>query len=965
MTTTDDRPAATDAATPEPSVAPRGGRLRPEYAELLARLTTRIDDERCHTDLADRLAYGTDASFYRLIPQIVVETASVDEVAFILREAGALGLPVTFRGAGTSLSGQAITDSVLVLALHNWTGLEVLDDGDRVRLQPGVIGRIANAALLPYQRKIGPDPASINAAAIGGIVANNASGMCCGTKENSYQTLSSITIVFADGTVLDSGDPESVAAFERDRADLVEAVDALARATKADTALADRIRRKFAVKNTMGYSLNALIDFDDPIDVITHLMVGSEGTLGFLGEIVYDTVLEEPHKASALVMFPDIGAACDAVTALESQPVAAVELMDRASLRSVQDKPGVPDYLPDLAPEVAALLVEARGMTVEELTANIDAATAAIETVPLERPFEFSADPALFSVYWNIRKGLFPAVGAVRRIGTTVIIEDVTFPIDRLAQATLDLQDLFRRHGYTEAVIFGHALAGNLHFVFTQDFDDPTEVARYDGFIRELTELVVGRYDGALKAEHGTGRNMAPFVEYEWGTQAVELMRRIKATFDPDGLLNPGVIFNDDPNAHLADLKPLPPADPIVDVCIECGFCESSCISHGLTYSPRQRIVLQREIARLRTAGRTAEADEMHESIHYGFDDTCSTDGLCAIACPVDIDTGKYVKRFRAEARSDSRVAGKVAEHYGAVSSVVKVALRAGRLGAGVIGAERMDKLASTVTGWVGDTTHWDPGMPPPARRQEIGDQPSGDGVMKVVYFSSCVNRIFGPSPDDPGEPGVFARVVSILHKANCEIVTVDDSSDQCCGLAFSSQGFTEAGTAAQSRLGERLLEASNGGEYPIVCDMSPCTHSARDGLADLGLPIHDLIDFTTTYLLDRLEFEQADGVVELFPVCSVKKMGLVGDLQKIGLLCSSEIHVADTNCCGFAGNRGFMFPELNAWGLRDLDDQIPDDVSGSYSTSRTCEIGLSTHSAERFDSLVKLIDEHTTPKKG
>mgnify|MGYP001823882066 CR=1 FL=1 len=254
--------------------------------------------------------------------------------------------------------------------------------------------------------------------------------------------------------------------------------------------------------------------------------------------------------------------------------------------------------------------------------------------------------------------------------------------------------------------------------------------------------------------------------------------------------------------------------------------------------------------------------------------------------------------------------------------------------------------------------------MPGPAKRSRIGEQPTGDGVIKVVYFSSCVNRILGPSPDDPGEPGVFDRVVSILHKADCEIVVVDDSSDQCCGLAFSSQGFTKAGGAAQARLGERLVAASNGGEYPIVCDMSPCTHTAREGLEDLDLPIHDLIDFTTTYLVDRLDFEQAEGVVELFPVCSLKKMGLTDDLQRIGRLCSAEVHLSDTNCCGFAGNRGFMFHELNAWGLRELDDRMPDGVTGAYSTSRTCEIGLSTHSAERFDSLVKLIDEHTTARR-
>ncbi|MEO1061213.1 MAG: FAD-binding and (Fe-S)-binding domain-containing protein [Actinomycetota bacterium] len=933
------------------------------HSTLLDRLAPSIDPERCYTDPADTLAYGTDASFYRLIPKIVIQAESLDEISLILQEATALDVPVTFRAAGTSLSGQAISDSVLVLTSRCWTDIEVLDGGDRIRLQPGVVGRSANAVLAPYQRKIGPDPASINAAMIGGIVANNASGMCCGTAENSYQTLSSMRLVFADGTQLDTGDPASVEAFRRARPELIERIGFLAASTKANTPLAKRITAKYSQKNTMGYSLNALIDFDDPIDVITHLMVGSEGTLAFLGEVVLDTVLEAPHKASALVMFPSIAEACDAVTALKSAPVSAVELMDRASLRSVAGKPGVPAYLAELAEPVAALLVEVRATTPEGLAANAAAARAAIDHIDVERPYEFADDPDVYGGYWNIRKGLFPAVGAVRTIGTTVVIEDVTFPVDRLADATLDLQALFRRHGYDEAVIFGHALEGNLHFVFTQDFGVQAEIERYDRFIRELGDLVVGEYDGALKAEHGTGRNMSPFLEMEWGAEAVALMREIKDAFDPDGILNPGVILNPSPTSHLEHLKPLPPADPIIDTCIECGFCESSCISHDLTYSPRQRIVLQREVARLRSEGDDAQADALAASIAYGFDATCAADGLCAIACPVDIDTGKYVKQHRAVDRSDSRVANLIAGRFGAASAGARVAIRAAHATSKVIGTERMDKVASTLTNVVGDRTHWVGGMPRAAGRLPSPRPPLGADPMPVVYFTSCVNRIFGTAPDANGDAAVAQRVIDILHKANCEVIVPERPNDLCCGLAFTSQGFAEAGATAQRQLGERLLEASDGGRHPILCDMSPCTLEAVTGLGDLGLDIYDITNFTTTYLVDRLDFEPSDDIVSLFTVCSIKKLGLEGDLRRVGELCAAGVHVPETNCCGFAGNRGFTQPELNEWGLRTLAEQIPADVGGAYSTSRTCEIGLTEHSARVFDSLVKLIDEHTSPR--
>ncbi len=373
--------------------------------------------------------------------------------------------------------------------------------------------------------------------------------------------------------------------------------------TRNNAKLAERIRHKFKIKNTTGYSLNALVDYEDPIDILAHLMIGSEGTLGFISRITYQTVVEDPFKASALVFFPDIRSACEAVIRLKPQPVSAVELLDRPALRSVQDKPGLPPLIMTLGEDAAALLIEVRSATVDVLNERISAVHAAMAGIVTVEPLQFSTDPATCEMYWKVRKGTFPSVGAMRRTGTTVIIEDVAFPIAALADATLDLQALLRRHGYDEAIIFGHALEGNLHFVFTQDFGDQAEIDRYARFMDDVCDLVVKKYDGSLKAEHGTGRNMAPFVEMEWGKEAADLMRTIKRLFDPDNLLNPGVILNDNPAAHLENLKPMPAAEDIVDRCIECGFCEPLCPSHRLTLSPRQRIVSVRELARRAAAG--------------------------------------------------------------------------------------------------------------------------------------------------------------------------------------------------------------------------------------------------------------------------------------------------------------------------------------------------------------------------
>ena len=406
--------------------------LAPPYDALYRRLAVYIAPDRLITDPLRLLTWGSDASFYRLVPKLVVVVDDEHEVVRLLGDCVALGTPVTFRAAGTSLSGQAISDSVLVMLGDGWRRAEVAPDARTITLQPGVVGAAANRCLVPHGRKIGPDPASIDAAKIGGIAANNASGMCCGTAQNSYHTLAGLRVVLANGTVLDTRDSASRAAFAEREADLIRGLDALARATRADEALATRIRHKFRLKNTTGYSLNALVDFEDPIDILAHLMIGSEGTLGFMSEITYETVPDYADKASALILFDDLGAACRAVTLLKETAVSAVELADRAALRSVEGKPGLPPGIGALGPDGAALLVETRAPDAATLGQQIHAIEATLTTLPQIGDVRFSTDPAECARLWNVRKGMFPSVGAMREVGTTVIIEDVAFPVPRL-----------------------------------------------------------------------------------------------------------------------------------------------------------------------------------------------------------------------------------------------------------------------------------------------------------------------------------------------------------------------------------------------------------------------------------------------------------------------------------------------------------------------------------------------------
>ncbi len=601
-----------------------------------------IPRERRFDDPLSTLAFGTDASFYRLIPKLVIRVESEDEVATLLKSAHAHQVAVTFRAAGTSLSGQAVSDSVLLVLGDNWNGRDIREGGTQIRLQPGVIGAQANAWLAPFGRKIGPDPASINACKIGGIVANNASGMCCGTAQNSYHTLAGMRLLLADGTLLDSELPGSIAAFRESHGALLEQLAELGRQTRANPSLAAKIRHKYRLKNTTGLSLNALVDYDEPLDILTHLMVGSEGTLGFISAVTYDTVPDHPHKASALIVFPDVETCCKAVTVLKQQPVSAVELLDRRSLRSVENMQGMPVWVKSLSEGACALLIESRAATQSLLHEQLEQIMASIADYPVEKQVDFSEDPVVYNQLWRIRKDTFPAVGAVRETGTTVIIEDVTFPVEQLAEGVNRLIGLFDKHGYDEAILFGHALEGNLHFVFTQGFESPEQITRYSAFMDDVAHLVAVEYGGSLKAEHGTGRNMAPFVELEWGHDAYQLMWQLKRLLDPTGILNPGVVLTDDPQLHLKNLKPLPAADEIVDKCIECGFCEPVCPSKGLTLSPRQRIVMWRDIQAKRRAG--IDTTELERDYQYQGIDTCAATGLCAQRCAVNSNAGELVR---------------------------------------------------------------------------------------------------------------------------------------------------------------------------------------------------------------------------------------------------------------------------------------------------------------------------------
>lgn len=934
------------------------------HSAFLKEIGEFIPSDRIYTDELRCFAWGTDAGFYRMTPQIVVRAKDEAEVSRLLRTASLHGVPVTFRAAGTSLSGQAISDSVLIVAGKHWEKWSVSEDAGSITLQPGIIGSKVNDFLKPYGRKFGPDPASIKSCMVGGIVMNNASGMSCGTHANSDRTLLAARIVFADGSVLDTDDENSRREFSKTHPEFIGRIEALRDEVMADKELVERIRHKYSIKNVTGLNILPFITFDDPIDIILHCLVGSEGTLAFVSEVTMKTLPMAPLQANAMVYFKDMKEAARAVIAMRSTKVSAAEMLDKRSLASVG------------AGEIAgltAVLTQTEAQTQHELAENVRQIMDVLKGFDTYGEVSFTTDPEEYGKYWAIRSGIFPTVGGMRRPGTTCLIEDVAFHIENLAEAVSDLSDLLDRHGYDDSCIYGHALEGNFHFIINQSFDTGEEVERYKAMIHEVGELVVRKYDGSLKAEHGTGRNMAPFVEFEWGTKAYEVMKKVKDIFDPDGILNPGVIFNDDPECCFRNFKALPMLSPAegaseemreafarINKCIECGFCEVNCVSCGFTLSSRTRIALQREMTRLEMTGENPELlKSLRRQYSYPGAQTCAGDGLCSMSCPMGINVADLTHEIRRQnaGRTGEMAGGFAADNFHGIKTALRGVLKIADLGHSVLGTRLMSGIGKAIH--KAGVPLWTPSMPKSYNASKRIADDEGEG-LKVVYFPSCINQMMGVDKASKDMRPLAEEMVELLHKAGYKVVIPKGMDSLCCGTIWESKGLPKMADRKTAELEEALWEASEEGRYPVICDQSPCLHRMKQKMTRVQL--YESAEFVWKFLRDKLVFTQKDTPVALHLTCSTKLMKIDKIVYDLACLCSSSVLVPEgVGCCGFAGDKGMTHPELNAYALRKLRGQIEaQGIEVGYSNSRTCEMGLQTNSGIPYRSIIYLVNECT-----
>lgn len=912
-----------------------------------------------------RHSLSSDAGFYRLVPKLVVYPHNTEDIRDIFAWAHRKNRKLTFRAAGTSLSGQAVSDDTLVDLSGRWNKLVIENNGTLVTSEPGVIGGKINERLRAYHRKLGPDPASINSCMIGGMIANNSSGMRSGIVDNVYNSIISLKYILPNGLLINSSEADANVILMNHAPDIFNGITDLRNEIINNTALSSEIVKKFSVKNTIGYSINAFLDYSNPADILKGLMIGSEGTLGFIAEAQFRTLQIKECKYTGLIFFDSIVSACKSITNLRDFNASAIEILDRTSIEVIKNQPNRPGFLNFSSDFNAMILFEIESENTKDLKEKIRQIDELFRNLNGALHSVGSSDENEQARIWSVRQGLLPLLGKTRPAASTLIIEDLAFPLDDLSSAIDGLRSLLIKYKYDKSAIYGHGLDGNIHFICSQNFDQQGEIDRYKYFMEELADFVVMQMHGSLKAEHGTGRNMAPYVEKQWGSEIYGIMKRIKNLIDPDAILNPNVIISADKVIHLKNIKSYPVINTLVDSCIECGFCESVCPSRDITLSPRKRIVLARELSR---SNGYSPLDQMQPEIKYYLTDTCAVDGMCSLKCPVDINTGELVKylRFESNSTSGNKIANIIADNFKTAEYLVGKSLSLAHQMSSLAGESFINSFISGSEKLLNVKLYdWTDRIGLPA------DLKTSDGKNgSLVYFPCCMSRIMG-KPNRQGEKSLAQVIKNISEKSGISITIPDGISGLCCGMSFSSKGYKiQAGNILHHTL-DQLYEASDAGNLPVFCDMSSCAEHFRSALETdtkinqlfPKLNIMDSVEFVYDYILPVINPVQKRERIVIHPSCAVEKMGLTAKFIEIMKLCSEEVYLPfEWNCCGYAGDRGLLFPELTKSALRrEIDEVLETGINECYSTNLPCETGLSQVSGLDYKSYLYLVEESIT----
>jgi len=924
-----------------------------------------IDRSKVLNREIDRFAYARDASIYRLLPEIVVRPKDETDIRSLFKYAKEYNKSITFRASGTSLSGQTVTDGIIAEIAYDWQNIIVKNDGKSIILEPGVIGEHANQRLRKFQRRIGPDPASLKAARIGGILANNASGGSTGKPYNSYNTLKYLRFILPNGNIYDSSNKNDYSKFLENEQKLATELIKIRKKIHKRIALKNKIIEKYRLKNTIGYGLNSFIDFEHPLDIFAHLLIGSEGTLAFIANVELETIPDPPYKSTALAIFPNIKYACNAIDGINNCGVSALELMDYASLITAKYVSDAPYKSTSLSKNSAALLCEFQEdnpKIFNELEINL---TEIIKQYNGSLIGNFARDEFTRTKLWKIRKSLFATVGSMRKPGTSIITEDICFDIGNLSAAITDLHGILAKWKYSDAVIFGHAKDGNIHFNLSLDLESKSGIENYREMMNEIADITIDKYNGSLKAEHGTGRNMAPFIEKEWGTELYQVMWEIKQLVDPNNILSPNVLLSDNRKIHIENLKPMPNVHDKIDLCVECGFCEPVCPSRGFTLTPRQRIGVARELKMLEANGSVLSKKLINDS-KFNVNTTCAVDGMCEAVCPININTGEYVKVVRSQeiGKLGKNIANWISSSFTIVSNIISFAIKSLIFVQKIFGSSLMNRCFNLINKLSNQRIPaWNSMITNSIKLPKL--TPIGTG-RTYIYYPSCISRTF--SANRKAE-SIFEILEEIATKTDVKLIIPKKIETTCCSTLFSSKGYISTAKDMFEKTINLLYTETKSGKYPVMVDTSPCTYKfmhPEDEISDeiknkwKSLKFIDIIPFLND-CIENTDYKPLDQEVVLHSTCSTQKLEQLQDMRALAKKCAKKVVVPEnSNCCAFAGDRGLLVPQLaqNAVKMTKNQLSIEQQKLNGYSSSRMCEIGMSTKQ-QTYGSIALLVRDY------
>jgi D-lactate dehydrogenase len=883
--------------------------------------------------LIERYAKACDASLYHYLPEAVLYANDIKDIKQIIEYASQNKKNITFRAAGTSLSGQTVSNGIIVDISRSWKNFKVIENGKYIKSEVGVTGSKLNFELMKFGKRFGPDPASINSAMIGGILANNSSGMSSGIERNPYNALHSIRFVLSSGNEFDTDLEDDYDRFINQEKEIAEFLINTRNEILLKPHLISKIQSKYSLKNTIGYGLNSFIDFSHPLDILSHLLIGSEGTLGFICDATFKTEDLLPEKFTGLLLFSDVFSTCKAIDILKNNGADALEIMDGRCLFSVNDLKDIPEFIKSSKLSDYGLLFQFSQTSKEASNSKQIEVSRICKDLTNLIDFQVTDNIIEQKVLWSIRKGLLASLGASRPRGTSFILEDVAVRLNDLPNAILDLKMLLDFYKF-DTGIYGHGIDGNLHFMLAEDFSKSENIEKFDNLLRSLSDLIVDKYDGSLKAEHGTGRNMAPFVAKEWGSEIYDIMKQTKSKIDVNNIFNSNVVISDDAKINLKNIKSLPLVSEKVDKCIECGFCENSCPSRNITLTPRQRIQIAREFKRLDINSNEYKVLK-NEYQYYGID-TCAKDGVCSINCPVKINTADLIKEIMFDNKSKfaNVLADKVSDNLVVLESIMKTGISIGS-----------SKYVNSMTKNVNKITK----VKLPIINHQFKPVKSIFSqaiIPDILYIPACTSRLMGGGE----ERDLVNQHIYVAERIGINIKIPNEIYGKCCGLSFSSKGFKNQSEKIEKDFIEFIKSETNNFEIPVLIDSSSCYYHLLQN--NKGINLLDTLGFIELHLEKiKLEFKNIP-IFNFFPNCSIKVKNDIDKISRIIHYLSPESKILDSPyCCGSAGDKGIVFPEIVSSSFKNVD--FTDFENNCYSSNISCELSINTYLGTKLKSLI------------